>query len=62
MASIANDPNGRRRILFIAPDGRRKTIRLGKVPQRAAETIRVHVEHLVSAAASGHAPADTTTR
>ena len=25
MASISDDPNGRRRILFVAPDGSRKT-------------------------------------
>jgi len=43
-------------------DGRRKTIRLGKVSQRAAETFRTHVEHLVSAAIGGHAPADATVR
>ena len=29
MASIGNDPGGRKRILFAAPDKRRKTIRLG---------------------------------
>jgi hypothetical protein len=27
VASISNDPNGRRRILFVDHDGRRKTIR-----------------------------------
>ena len=53
MASIGRDKNSRRRILFVAPDGKRKTIRLGKVPQRAAEAIKVKVEHLVSAAVSG---------
>ena len=31
MASIARDKNGCRRILFVAPDGKRPTIRLGKV-------------------------------
>ena len=53
MASIAKDKNGTRRILFAAPDGKRKTIRLGKVPQRAAEAIKVKVENLVAAALSG---------
>ena len=53
MASIAKDPGDRRRILFVAPDRKRKTIRLGKVPQRAAEAIKVKVEHLVAAAVSG---------
>jgi hypothetical protein len=49
MASIANDPNGKRRILFVAPDKKRKTIRLGKVSQRAAETVRMRVEQLLEA-------------
>jgi integrase len=62
MASISNDPNGRRRILFIATDGKRKTIRLGKVSRRQAEAVRVKVEDLVSSAITGHAPADETSR
>ncbi|MCE5301936.1 MAG: hypothetical protein LLF97_02370, partial [Planctomycetaceae bacterium] len=47
MASIAKDKNGCRRILFVAPDGRRPTIRLGKVSQRAAESIKYRVEQLL---------------
>ena len=47
MASIANDRNGTRRLLFVDGDGTRKTIRLGRVSKKTAETIRVHVEHLV---------------
>lgn len=53
MASIGKDKNGRRRILFVAPNGKRKTIRLGRVPQRAAEAIKVKVENLVGATVSG---------
>ena len=53
MASIAREPNGRRRILFVAADGRRKTIRLGKVPQRAAEAIKTRVEALLASSMSG---------
>ncbi len=30
MASLANDPGGRRRILFVDSEGNRKAIRLGK--------------------------------
>ena len=52
MASIVRDPNGRKRILFVAPDEKRKTIRLGKVSQRAAEAIKAKVEHLVAAKVS----------
>ena len=47
MASIARDKNGRRRILFVAPDGKRPTIRLGKVSQRTAEAIKYRVEQLL---------------
>lgn len=47
MASIARDKNGHRRILFVAPDGRRPTIRLGKVSQRTAEGIKFRVEQLL---------------
>ena len=49
MASISKEKNGRRRILFMAPDGRRPTIRLGKVSQRAAESVKHHVERLIEA-------------
>jgi integrase len=49
MASIARDKNGCRRILFLAPDGRRPTIRLGKVSQRTAEGIKYRVEQLLEA-------------
>ncbi len=46
MASIGKDPGGLRRILFVAPDGKRKTIRLGKATQRTAETVKTKVEAL----------------
>jgi hypothetical protein len=53
MASIADDPGGRRRILFVAPDGVRKTIRLGRVDRKTAESICRHVEELTAARLSG---------
>ena len=62
MASISNDPNGRRRILFVGADGKRRAIRLGKVSLRYAEAAKVKVEDLVSARITGHASADETTR
>jgi integrase len=49
MASISNDPGGRRRILFFDPSGERKAIRLGKVSQRTAEGIKYRVEQLLEA-------------
>ncbi len=54
MASIARDKGGNRRIQFIAPDGRRPAIRLGKVSQRAAEAIKFRVEQLLAAKLTGH--------
>ena len=49
MASISNDPNGRRRIQFIDGHGNRKTIRLGKVSQRHATAFKVKLEDLEAA-------------
>lgn len=62
MASIVNDPNGRRRVLFIAPDGKRKTLRLGKVSVKQAELVKLRVESLVSSLIVGHSPDDETSR
>jgi integrase len=62
MASIGNDRRGLRRILFSAPDGKRKTIRLGKASMRQAEAFKVKVEQLVHAALLGHSPDDETSR
>jgi hypothetical protein len=62
MASISNDPNGRRRILFIDGKGERKAARLGKVPLRYAEAVKVKIEDLVHAVTTGHAPSDETSR
>ena len=60
MASIANDPNGRRRIQFVAPDESRKTIRLGKCDRKSAEAIARHVEALLAAKIGGQPiPRDT---
>ena len=55
MASISNDPGGRRRILFINPNGERKTIRLGKVSQRDAEAFNLRVELLLVSQFTGNA-------
>lgn len=62
MASIGNDPNGCRRILFVAGDGRRRTIRLGKVTSKLAEKVKCRVELLNAAAISGEPIDDETAR
>jgi integrase len=62
MASVVDDPNGRRRILFVAPDEKRKTIRLGKIDRRTAESIARHVEALLAAKITGQPlPRETAT-
>ena len=62
MASISDDPNGRRRILFVAPDGSRKTLRLGKIDRKSAEAINRHVESLLSSKIGGQPiPRETAT-
>ncbi|MCS6975421.1 MAG: site-specific integrase [Gemmatales bacterium] len=53
MATVGNEPNGRKRILFVDADGSRKTLRLGKCDPRTAEAICRHVEHLLAAKLSG---------
>ncbi len=60
MASLANDPAGTRRILFVDPDGRRRTIRLGKLPKRDAQAVRTRVEALLAAKIAGQ-PIDRDT-
>jgi integrase len=60
MASIANDPNGTRRILFVDSNGSRKTIRLGKVAKRDAQAIKLRVESLLASKLMG-SPIDRDT-
>ncbi|NMC20497.1 MAG: hypothetical protein GYA33_08765, partial [Thermogutta sp.] len=49
MASLINRPGGERRLQFVGHDGKRKTLRLGKLNRKAAESIRGHVEGLLEA-------------
>ena len=60
MASVVDDPKGRRRIQFVAPDQKRKTIRLGKIDRKSADSICRHVEALLAAKIGGQPiPRDT---
>lgn len=52
MASLANDPGGKRRILFML-HGRRQIIYLGKCPAKLAESIKAKIEAIVACLASG---------
>lgn len=62
MASISRGPNGRRVIQFKGVDGLRQTLRLGKVTQCAAESVKLRVEMILSAQLTGHAVDDETAR
>ncbi len=62
MASIIREPNGRKTIQFVATDGKRPKIRLGKVSLKQAEYVKVHIEQMVAAAITGHAVNDETSR
>jgi len=60
MASLCNDRNGNRRILFVDGAGNRKCIRLGKIDKRTAEVVLRHVENLLSARLAGVSPPKDT--
>lgn len=60
MATIGNDANGRKRILFVDGDGSRKTIRLGKATDEQALAFKWRVESLIAAQSSGHLDEDVT--
>ena len=49
MASVSTSKNGRRAVLVICPDGKRRRIRLGRVTKAVADEVKRHVEHLVNA-------------
>ena len=53
MASITNESNGRRTIQFVGADGKRRSIRLGKVSKRVADAVKLHVEDLVACHRTG---------
>ncbi|MBU4271383.1 MAG: tyrosine-type recombinase/integrase [Planctomycetes bacterium] len=62
MASISREPNGRRTVQFVGGDGKRRSIRLGKVSQREAEAVKWRVEALVSATLTGCPLTDEVSR
>jgi len=53
MASLFTEPNGRRVIQFAGGDGKRRSLRLGKISEKAAASIRSKVEDLVNAKLTG---------
>lgn len=53
MASVSHDPNGLKRIQWIAGDGKRKTLRLGHVTAKQADAIKIRIEQLLASQATG---------
>ena len=53
MATIGTEPNGHRRILFVAHDASRKTIRLGKCTAKQADAVKIKIETLIAASITG---------
>jgi hypothetical protein len=62
MASIIKQPNGYRILQFKSPDGKRKTVHLGKTTQKNAQSIKAHVENILSALRSKTSIADEEAR
>lgn len=56
MASISSGKDGRRTVQFVGGDGKRRSIRLGKVPMKNAQEVQRRVEFLVGALATNSAP------
>lgn len=56
MASISTNSQNDRRIMFRGPDGRRRSLWVGKASMRQAETLRVLVDALLKASRTGHTP------
>jgi len=52
MASISKDASGNRTIQFVAADGKRRSIRLGKVNAKLAESFKLKVETLAASVAT----------
>lgn len=50
MASIVKKPNGTRLVQFVAPDKKRRVVRLGKLGEAEARTIAEHIAHLAECA------------
>lgn len=56
MASISKQPNGGKVVQYVALDGSRQTLRLGKVSMEWAREVKRHVEALLAARVQQTAP------
>ena len=53
MASLNKQPNGGYAVQLVGTDGKRRTLRLGKVPKKSADSIKLRVESLHACATAG---------
>jgi integrase len=53
MASVSTDANGNRTIQFKGLDGKRRSVRCGPIPKKAAESLKLRIEELSSLAQLG---------
>ena len=60
MSSITSEANGRRTIQFTLGDGKRRSLRLGKLSQREVESVQRHVDDLVACLGLGQSPRQET--
>lgn len=61
MASLSkNKKNGTYTVQFVGGDGKRRSVRLGAVPKKVAESMKLRVEHLNALVVNRH-PMDTET-
>lgn len=60
MASVSTRANGVRIIQFKDANGKRRTLHLGQMPKKAAETICHHLSHLVACSIAGSASENST--
>jgi integrase len=61
MASLIKKPSGIRQVQFVDNSGKRKTVSLGQMPAKQAESVLVRIETLASALASNTPPDAVTT-
>ena len=62
MASISTDKSGNRRIVFVDASENRRTVYVGRMPMKAAETVKLRIESLVGSALAGSTPEPETAR
>ena len=60
MASISTDSKDRRQVFFYAPDGRRRSFRIGVCSQENADKVKMHADELEAAGRTNTRPAKAT--